>query len=214
MSEDKGLFKPIFITVSSTVLTAVILYYLGIDKPKPDDSNNPPKPPQSEQTRDTRSLQTTIMKTDGPADGPADESRADAGFELRKQATLRVWNRMQEIDAQSDWSSLSAADFQQIAYAYSQIDLSNADPVLITHISESISTYNEGGNVYASYEAEVAQVQQAYMYDHERTQAYQWVMGKYQQSFANVTQKCTNINDRDKTLARMFTERYDVVFVD
>jgi len=44
MSDDKGIIRPIFVGVVTTVLTAVILYYLGIQKDSSSTHEKIPKP--------------------------------------------------------------------------------------------------------------------------------------------------------------------------
>jgi hypothetical protein len=202
MSEDKGVIKPIFIGVATTVLTTVILYYLGFQK----DSS-----PSKESESGSRPPQSNLTSPEVPQRfTPA----VDAGFERRKQATLKVWHEMQNIDAASIGTPPSSATFQQMANFYGRIDLSEVDPVLITHINESIAIYQEAINLHLAYETEALQIQQAWMYDLQKQYVFQQLQVKYQPYFYNLGQKLEGINNRDKTLARMLTEKYDAVFVD
>ncbi|GEM_PF-6310513 len=202
MSEDKGVIKPIFIGVATTVLTTVILYYLGFQKGSspPEESESGSRPPQSNVTS------PEVPQRLIPA--------VDAEFERRKQATLKAWDEMQNIDVASITTTPSSATFQQMANLYGRIDLSEVDPILITHINESIAIYIEAINLHMAYETEALQIQQAWIDDWQKQYSYQQLQVKYQPYFFNLGQKLVEINNRDKTLARKLTEKYDVAFVD
>lgn len=134
----------------------------------------------------------------------------DAAFERRKQATLKAWDQMQDGD--SAYGGPSSEAFQRLSYSYEQIDVSKVDPVLVTHIKESVVLYRESMNAYKAYEDEATRIQQASMSEQEKQNAFQLLQSKYQLN--KIFQKLEGINDRDKTLARLFSEKYDVPFVD
>ena len=102
MSEDKSVFKPIFIGVATTVLTTVILYYLGFEK-----KSSPPNALEGDSGQTSPNV---------PPLKVADQPAVDADFERRKQATLFAWNKMQDIDATV--TALNSQTYQSLAYSY------------------------------------------------------------------------------------------------
>ena len=88
-----------------------------------------------------------------------------------KSRTLEAWQALQRVDGETDSSLLPELDptdlrtippyirhFREIATGYSQIDLTDVDPLLAGHIEESISVHVGIARAFEGYYSDLAQL--------------------------------------------------------
>jgi len=199
MNEDKGIIRPIFIGVATTVLATAILYYLGIQKSSY---------PEHEREGGSRPAQPSVSSSETPI-----HSTGEPEFERGKEATLRAWNEMQDID-ESTQLAFTSKDFRQRANLYSKIDLTNVDPIYVDLLNRDITFYRKAEQICRDYESRgIELINSNISIEEKQAKAAQFL-----KEFEIETNMLKILNgdlaDEDKKLARLLSEKYGTGFVD